>query len=214
MRLYSFKKTLTMEGSKGFSLKREEDNILVGIKEVKSIGLASKAPNCLEKLLWIFVGIFGLGWSVYFLSNQFLMWNDNPIIVKKVDVKLNEINYPAMTICSRSSTRYAIAERLGNHIDPENIPEDLISLLKRIKMCPLNCTLDPDEECFDGYKGNSGTVQNFKQYYSDRCGSFSTSKVKGCEVITLHCISFESLLKNIFLIYLTYLSPLQKFTKM
>ena len=152
------------------------------IENITTIGLACKAQTILEKLFWILLGVGGFGWSVYFISQQFIIWSNNPLIIQKSDVELNEINYPAITICSQTSTRYAIAERLGNYIDPENMPEELLSLLERMKMCPLSCTLDANGTCFDSYPASLGSHSFFyRSYYIRNCNSADLD-AKGCKV--------------------------------
>ena len=179
------KENLSRKGGNISRCNCKYNETLTEIKEIKTIGLACSAPSILEKFFWILLGSGGFGWSVYFISQQFFMWSENPLIIQKNDMELNEINYPAMTICSQTSTRYAIAERIGNYINPENIPKELLSLLDRMKMCTLNCTLDVNGTCFDSYPSNMG-AQNFlyMNYYKANCES-SNSDVKGCKVFTI-----------------------------
>ena len=40
------------------------------LRYIKTIDLAYKAANFLEKLLWILIGTIGAGWAVYFLAFQ------------------------------------------------------------------------------------------------------------------------------------------------
>ena len=40
------------------------------LRSIKTIDLAYKAANFLEKLLWILIGTIGAGWAVYFLAFQ------------------------------------------------------------------------------------------------------------------------------------------------
>ena len=91
---------------------KEIPNILRGIV---SIDLTFKASNVLEKLIWTSIGIIGTLWAIYFIA--FLVTNKNPIIDTSLDVKLSDLKYPAMTICSETSTKFAIAERLGNYLN-------------------------------------------------------------------------------------------------
>ena len=40
------------------------------LRSIKTIDLAYKTTNFLEKLLWILVGTIGTGWVVYFVAFQ------------------------------------------------------------------------------------------------------------------------------------------------
>ena len=101
------------------------------LKDITTIGLAIKATNILEKILWATILLIGTIWAFHFITIQFQMWDAQPFIVMKADVSLAELSYPAMTICSHGSTKYAIAERLGNYIDPES---DVLEKASSIKL--------------------------------------------------------------------------------
>ena len=53
----------------------------------------------------------------------------------KGDSETTNLKYPAVTICPKISTKYAIAERLGNYIDPGNLPKGLLSLQQELFLC-------------------------------------------------------------------------------
>ena len=52
-----------------------------------------------------------------FLANS---WDKNAYIVSSKSLYLSEIEFPAITFCSRGTTKYSIVERLGNLMDPNN----------------------------------------------------------------------------------------------
>ena len=62
----------------------------------------------------------------------------------KGDIDEKSLKYPAVTICPKVSTKYGIAERLGNYIDPNNLPEKVLTLKKELFKCRFNSPLDPD----------------------------------------------------------------------
>ena len=64
------------------------------------------------------------------------------------------LKYPAVTICPKISTKYAIAERLGNYIDPLNLPEELLSLRHDFLTCAsgLSKRQGSDFMDYNGYK--------------------------------------------------------------
>ena len=91
------------------------------LRNITTIDLAFQAKNILEKILWVIIGIIGTVWVFYFIGVQFKFWAQHPYHVTKGDFKLADINYPAITICSKGSTKYGIAERLGNYIDSSKV---------------------------------------------------------------------------------------------
>ena len=53
-------------------------------------------------------------------------------------MKLSELDYPAVTICSEGSTMYGVAERLGNYLNPEtDLPNELLSIRNQFFMCAI-----------------------------------------------------------------------------
>ena len=53
------------------------------------------------------------------------------------NVEKTDLKYPAVTLCPKVSSRYGIAERLGNYIDPLNLPKELLSLRHEYFMCAI-----------------------------------------------------------------------------
>ena len=80
------------------------------------------------------------------------------------------------------STKYAIAERLGNFIDPMNLPEELLSLRQEFFMCTKT----------------SGMLEAWTidrpyayTYYQTFCLDTSYPK-KGCKVNFALCLDFKN----------------------
>ena len=88
-----------------------------------------------------------------------------------------DLKYPAVTICPEVSTKYAIAERLGNLVDPMNLPEELLSLRHNFLMCAAGFT----RKLF-GYESKL----SYEKLYNYKC---SGSYEFGCEVLN-HNISY------------------------
>ena len=44
--------------------------VLVELRKITTIDLASKSANLLEKLLWTLIGITGTLWAAYFITLQ------------------------------------------------------------------------------------------------------------------------------------------------
>ena len=102
-----------MENQKSNCKRRK--SVIEYFRSITCIDLAFKATNVLEILMWVVIGISGVMWAGYFITH--LATDKNPIIVTQIEAKLTDIKYPAMTICSKASTKYAIAERMGNYLN-------------------------------------------------------------------------------------------------
>ena len=92
--------------------------------------MALQASNIVEIFLWISLGILGITWILYIMN--VMIKDENPLIAIRGDIDLSEVEYPAITICSEQTTKYAFAERLGNYIDPDlELPYPLKKLQKK-----------------------------------------------------------------------------------
>ena len=92
--------------------------------------MALQASNIVEICLWISLGILGITWILYIMN--VMIKDENPLIAIRGDIDLSEIEYPAITICSEKTTKYAFAERLGNYVDPDlKLPYSLKKLQKK-----------------------------------------------------------------------------------
>ena len=140
------------------------------LKSIKSLDLVGKAANLLEKLVWSIVFISGILWAAYFLVNEFKSWQDNPSIISNINMKLSEIPNPAITFCSQSSTKFAIAEQLGNYLNPsKNLSNEFLEIR------------------------NMFTKYLAKEYLGSDCGPI------GCEVSYLYVKSKLIMFTTIFL---------------
>ena len=99
------------------------------LKGIKTFDLVTKGANMLEKVVWGVVFIAGMLWAAYFMVNEVKSWQVHPTIVSNKIVKLSDIPNPAITFCSESSTKFAIAERLGNYLDPNRgLPKEFLDI--------------------------------------------------------------------------------------
>ena len=105
------------------------------IKSIKAIDLACKGANVFERIFWIIIGFTGFAWAFWFIPDQVQLWNDNPSMITQDNVELSDIEYPAITIVPPGSTKYAIAERLGNYLSPENIPDGVSKMIDIYLKC-------------------------------------------------------------------------------
>ena len=112
------------------------------LRNITTVDLVYNAKCFFEKLLWATIGIIGTIWAFVFFESQFKLWNESPWLTTRAHVHLSEVKYPAITFCSDGATKYAIAETLGNYIDPlktMNLSQDLTYLKMSIlqKVLPI-----------------------------------------------------------------------------
>ena len=73
------------------------------LKGITTIDLAFRSASILEKIMWMIILLIGTIWASYFIQLQFVIWDQQPsIIIKSDNVKLSDLNYPAMTFCSKA----------------------------------------------------------------------------------------------------------------
>lgn len=107
------------------------------LKNVRTLELINSAKNIVAKLLWATLGITGIFWAFYFVPNNYDVWRNNPSIISRASMNLSELKYPALSIATPGSTKYAIAERLANFIKPNSLP----SKLREIRSLLLKCSI-------------------------------------------------------------------------
>ena len=104
------------------------------LKSITTVDFTCKALNFLEKILWIALATIGIFWAIYFIS--LVIKDENPIVKTIMDKPLTETEKPAITICSPGSTRFAIAERLGNFLSTkEALPKKIEEWQNMMLMC-------------------------------------------------------------------------------
>ena len=133
------------------------------IESIGSIELAVKATSVLEKFLWMAFFVFGIGWLGYFLRE--MIEDENPKTSIRMPLEINDLDYPAMTFCSEMSTKYAIAEKLGNMIDTS---KELPVTLQKLRSNILSKQMD-----------------DYSKAYKPSC--VNHPKPKYCEVILNFC---------------------------
>ena len=75
--------------------------------------------------------------AAFVFSPKAISWGESPSVLTQGKIETTDLKYPAVTICPKVSTRYGIAERLGNYIDPLNLPKGLLSLRHDYFMCAI-----------------------------------------------------------------------------
>ena len=72
-----------------------------------------------------------------FILMKAISWGESPSVLIQGNIEKTVLKYPAVTLCPKVSSRYGIAERLGNYIDPLNLPKELLSLRHEYFMCAI-----------------------------------------------------------------------------
>ena len=126
---------LNKEGLRKRLRKSQWERVLPEIRSVSTIDLAFKAENVLEKLIWLILGMLGIVWASYFVG--LIIEDENPIVTVEKDVKLTEIKKPAITVCSKGSNKFGVVDRLGNHLDANNLPEIFSAWFTKMMVCRL-----------------------------------------------------------------------------
>ena len=108
--------------------------IVQELKAISTVDLTSKAANYMEKLFWGTLGIIGIIWAIYFTA--IVIKDENPIIKTIQDRALTETEKPAITICPHGSTKFTVAERLGNFLAVKaDIPNEIVKWQHMMMLC-------------------------------------------------------------------------------
>ena len=150
------------------------------LKTIGSIELAIKASHVLEKILWITFFAVGVGWLGYFMKGT--IEDENPKTSIRLNKKINELDYPAITLCSETTTKYAIAERLGNFLDPTLEPTTKIRNLQKQFLSKF---MNRNGENFPHHCKNLRS--NFFESCTERFNSDEYSNIKIMQKIALDC---------------------------
>ena len=90
--------------------------------------------NLFERLVWILFIAFGFIFSFYLISEAFESWKNNPVetTIGEVSVPVQELPFPAITICDTESlqmprrNRWMFLEKLLNAVGLKN-PEEVMN---------------------------------------------------------------------------------------
>ena len=80
------------------------------------------------------------------------------------DIDEELLEYPAVTICPKISTKYGIAERLGNYIDPNKLPEKVLLLKKELLKCKIPSAMEVEKKMFHGSYTGFGKFQTLVHF--------------------------------------------------
>ena len=163
-----------------------KDSIIVSLKQ------AVEASRWIEKLIWIFLGVVGSAYFAYLLVAQVNSWDENSILVSKQQRSIDEIDFPAITFCAQGSTRYAIAERIGNamHRESSFVKKKLMPVRNELIKAVVNQKLDYAEKYYQNECVNEDHYHffNSKSYFERYC----TVSPKRCLILLtllIHIVS-------------------------
>ena len=88
------------------------------VLNIRTIELTKTAANIIERIIWILIAIAGTIWFISFMVSQVTLWNNHKTVVSKAELKLSDIDYPSVSVCSKSANKYGIVEKLGNNLNP------------------------------------------------------------------------------------------------
>ena len=107
------------------------------LKNVRSIDLAWESVNYVERGFWMLLAVLGIAWACYFIPGQIELWKESPSIVTKGQAELSDLKYPGISIRMPGSTKYGIAERMGNFLKSDDPLEEFIQVRNIFLVCGL-----------------------------------------------------------------------------
>ena len=103
------------------------------------------------------------------IISQVISWEQHSVLASKWYQPISEIDFPAVTFCTRANTKYAIAERIGNSVDlnSEFAKEKLLPLRNEliknaIKDGSNNAENNYHSDCVDDYYGYSTKAERMR----------------------------------------------------
>ena len=118
-------------------LKEKLKDVEIELNNIKTVNYVCSKPFFLEKIFWAVLGIIGIAWAFYFIPGNIQLWRDNPSIKMQGEMKLSQLKYPAISLFQPGTTKYVIAETLGNYLDPQNLPLELRQLRNLMLKCAI-----------------------------------------------------------------------------
>ena len=140
-----------------------KDSIIVSLKQ------AIEASHLLEKFLWICLGTLGSAYFGYLLASQMNSWDKNSILVSQWQKSIDDIEFPAMTFCAQTSTKYAIAERIGNSLDRDSsfAKEKLLPVRNELIKLYVKSEWDDGEKVYDANCVNERRWSRWSYYKTE-----------------------------------------------
>ncbi|XP_040569255.2 uncharacterized protein [Lepeophtheirus salmonis] len=90
------------------------------------------------KLIWSCIILIGIGMSSWIIQKSFQSWKSNPIVTSVMQISIEELDFPSITICHMESNRFGYIEQELNNIGEFTTNEikkmllsDIIKLLQK-----------------------------------------------------------------------------------
>ena len=147
-------------------------------KSFTTIDFIYSTSSLLEQIFWAVIAVGGTLWIGSIVMLTLNHWNEHVLLVTKSTQELSELTAPAVTICSKGMSEYTLLERLANHLDPSNIPEEIL-VIRREAMKNYFAKVDHYSDCEKVTRlgwGNAASL-NFTHYQNSCCGSDERCKV-------------------------------------
>ena len=112
-----------------------------------------------------------------------MSWKQSPSVLIQGNVETTDLKYPAVTLCPKVTTRWGIVERLGNYLDPLNLPKEFLSLRHDLFLCASGLQ-----------KKVSSMDESSKKAYKYSCDEYSRTII--CKVCNIQTIRQMTRKKN------------------
>lgn len=127
------------------------------LKNIRTVDLDCTNPFFLEKFFWVILGILGVAWAFYFIPGNIQIWKENPSIKMQGEMDLSQLKYPAISLFQSGTTKYAIAEILGNYLNHQILSQEFRELWNLLLKCALIYR--------NGYASKAPNPASLKDYY-------------------------------------------------
>ena len=73
------------------------------MRTITTIDLTFQSKNSIERIFWVAVAIFGVFIGFYCSIHVISAWTQNPTIITREHLTISDIDYPAISICSKGT---------------------------------------------------------------------------------------------------------------
>ena len=123
----------------------------------------------IEKVFWVAICIIGTLIVSYVIKNQIQSWQINAVVSNVAYVPLGQVDVPAVTLCHRGNSKFAIAERFGNAITNPSI----FGRFRKIMI--LYVALSNYDVNYQDFTQSANVIQEYSQLHNITVGKAFTS---------------------------------------
>eukprot|EP00094_Tigriopus_californicus_P011134 TCALIF_10745-PA protein Name:"Similar to ppk28 Pickpocket protein 28 (Drosophila melanogaster)" AED:0.17 eAED:0.17 QI:0/0/0/0.66/1/1/3/0/792 len=80
----------------------------------------TESKSRLAKIAWGIIVLMGVLFAIFIINSSFKGWKDNPVVTSVMQKSIEEIPFPAITICPMDDTRFGYVERMANQAGHKN----------------------------------------------------------------------------------------------